>query len=562
VAASSGPLKWVFELLDRVSGPAKRMETALTRAEAALRRNTQALASAGAGAGRFRQSLDALNLDAFLNIASRVGSALRGIGEYFGKTVVGSLAMKESTLASFEMILGTKEAAKDLFDEAAKMAKLTPFGTQDVVDAYSGLLAAGFKRDEVTTVFQGLSDISALSDFDPAGMKAIALQLAQMKGLGKVTMADLKPILSVSSKAGIGMEAIYGELAKEIGTSPQAVAAMEGGGQISADRFIYAFMQTIANKGGGAVGKITERQSETLRGLWSNFQSIPTDVIFGFAENMKGVDALKGALKTVIKLFDSSTVVGKRFQQAMERITDSLLRGIFGPFQGNAGDLFFQEKMESFLAWAEGVDWGAAFRDLGTTLQGIGNAAMYVAKAINAIGTAFGTTGKWLGEAAGWVSTLGDRSEKDLYNAALANGKKVREGLAAGTYGAHQDAAVTAQKYAAGFAGPQGIDAHSPSRVFEELGRFSAMGYAQGLSAGMPGVARSLGEMASPGAASGSQKGAGGTVHIHEGAFPIVVQGGSGDPEELARQLRPALLETVTSIFEGLGMEVGAEGAT
>lgn len=518
-------------------------------------------------AGTFKGALDALELNAFAELAGKAWDAVKGIGEAFGKTVIGSLAFKESTLASFEMILGSKDAAADLFKEAARIAKLTPFNTQDVVSNYSQLIGAGYSAGETGVLFQTLGDISALSDFDPQVFSGITQQLAEMKAMGQVQWRHVQAILTHSGKAGIGAIQIGEQVSNMLGlNSAKAGAEMLQGGALTGEQFAYAFVEAVRKKGGGKVGNILLRQSETLKGLWSNITSIPTDTIFAFADNLKGVEVLKGAMKTIINLFDTATPVGKRFQETVEHIADSILQGVFGPFQGEDGTQFFQEKMESFLSWAQGVDWVAAFKDVGTTLQQIGTAAMYAAKGINMLGTAVGA----VGEATGWLAS-------ELYNpfaltpemyaaAAARNGRRAQEGLAQGLIDnmniVNRAAGLTGDQAAGSTAGS--LDIRSPSGVFEELGRYSAEGYALGLSSGMPDVASSIAELAGAGprGAGGGGVGRGGSVTIQEGAFPIIVQAGSGDAEDIARQLRAPLLRMVVQLFEGLGMEVGAEGAT
>lgn len=566
--ASAGPLQWVFELLDKVSGPAKRMETQLQKVEAALHRNSDALERAKKGAGGFGGMLQSLELNSFVDLLGKAWGALKGIGEAFGKTVIGSLAFKESTLASFEMILGSKQAAGDLFKEAARIAKLTPFNTQDVVENYSQLLGAGYNPKETGVLFQALGDISALSDFDPQVFSGITQQLAEMKAMGQVQWRHVQAVLTHSGKAGVGAIQIGEQVSNMLGlNNAQAGAEMLKGGELTGEQFAYAFVEAVRKKGGqGQVGAILMRQSETLKGLWSNITSIPTDTIFAFADNLKGINVLKGAMKTIINLFDTATPVGKRFQETIEHISDSILQGVFGPFQGKGGEEFFQEKMESFLAWAQSVDWIGTFKDVGTTLKTIGEAAMYAAKGINLLGSAFGAGGKAIGWLANEVYN-GPQATPEMYAAAaLRNGRRAQEGLAQGLIDnmdiVNRAAGLTGDNAAGSTA--SALKIKSPSGVFEELGRYSAEGYAIGLSSGMPDVAASLADMsgAGPGAAGGASSSRGGTVNIHEGAFPIIINAGSGDVEDLARQLRPALLREVMGIFEGLGMEVGMEGAT
>lgn len=571
--AAGSPLSWVFELIDRMSKPARAVDDALTRVERSLKRADVAtkglssgMASAAGSAKSFGGGLSSVALDSFTNLLGKAWAGIKAIGNAFGDTVIKNLAFKESTLASFEAILGSKKAAQDLFHEAARIAKVTPFQTQDVVTNYAQLLGGGFNAHEVGVLNQAIGDVSALQGFDQGVFTGIIQQFREFRAGIPVQMRHWQAVLTHSAGAGVGLQQIGEQLSTILGLKGGAASGVDAlhGGTVTGEQFMQAFINAVQKKAGGKVGNILLAQGRTLAGLWSNIESISADTVFAFADNLKGVDALKGAMQTVINLFDNATPLGKRFQAVMENITDSLLEGIFGPLSGDAGKLALEEKMKSFLAWAEGVDWKATFKGLSDVLKDIVTTAEVLSRLIGPLATLVGGLGKGMA----WFAFEASRSfspdsvqEKAIYERALENGRNMRAGVKAGMdpAGMALDAARAAQESTAGYAGPQGIKAQSPSKVFEELGRFSAEGYARGF-AGSGDVGATLGQLAAS-SAEGGGAGRGGTVHIHEGAFPIHVQGG-GDAEETARQLRPALLREIIGLFEGLGMEVGMEGAT
>lgn len=559
--ASGGPLRWVFELLDKVSGPAKSMETALTRVERALRQNQETTRRTGRETENWGRKLGDVALDSFVNLAERAWHAVKGIGEAFGETVIGGLAFKENTLASFEAILGSKQAAQDLFKEAARIARLTPFQTQDVVQSYSKLLGAGFNPKEVGVLNQAIGDVSALQGFSPEVFGGIIRQFAEFRAGVPVQMRHIQAVLTESSGAGIGYQQIGEQLAKQLGlATPQMGIEALHSGEVTGEQFMTAFVDAVAKKGGGGkVGTILLKQAGTLKGLWSNITSIPADTIFAFADNLKGMETIKGVMRNIIDLFDQTTTTGQRFQRVVENIVDSLLTGVFGPYEGEAGKAAIQTQMERFLSWAEGIKWKDVFRDLGTSLKEIADTVHIIVTPLRWLGTAFGGTGKFLG----YLASQGNQmpTEEMYYQRALENGRQAQAGLAQGLI--ENMGIVSKAAGLAGQAAEQGtadaLEVQSPSKVFAELGRYSALGYAEGLSRGMPDIGATLGDLSAQ-KGDGSSGGRGGVVHIHEGAFPIVVQGG-GAPEDVARQLRPALQREIVAIFEDLGMEVGMEGA-
>lgn len=574
--AAGSPLSWVFELIDRMSKPALAVDDALTRVERSLKRADAAtkglsggLASAAGSAKSFGGGLSAVALDSFTNLLEKAWTGIKAVGNAFGDTVLKSLAFKESTLASFEAILGSKKAAQDLFHEAARIAKLTPFQTQDVVKNYSQLLGAGFKPHEVGVLNQAIGDVSALQGFDQDVFTGIIRQFSEFRAGIPVQMRHWQSVIMHSAGAGIGLPQIGEQLSNVLGLKGGATAGIDAlhAGTVTGEQFMQAFVNAVAQKGKGKVGTILMAQGETLAGLWSNIQSISTDTVFAFADNLKGVNALKAAMHTVIDLFDTATPTGKRFLGVVERITDALLSSIFGPLaKGKEGDFYIQAEMDRFLSWAEGKDWEATFGDIAAGVSklvtaldlfiSIGGAAVTVAETLYApFSNLSASIARHQKEA--YVGRAAAGSTFDEQGRLITGG--VARGMALSADQVYRQAIGLADGTRKAFAGKDGIDAHSPSRVFEELGRFSAEGYARGF-AGSGDVGATLGQLAAS-SAEGGGAGRGGTVHIHEGAFPIHVQGG-GDAEETARQLRPVLLREIIALFEGLGMEVGMEGAT
>ncbi len=356
MAGTGNRVKWIFELFDRVTSPARRMIA---------------------------------TLDHFLDVGSRVVNMLERIGSIgFGgvKFALQTLAFKESTLESLRLMLGTEAAAERIFRQAVDFGAKTPFATRTVIDSFKDLLASGFTQEEVPIVFQALGDISAASDFSEASINGITRQLAQMKAVGKAMLLDIRPIISWSAQAGVGFKQVNAELSKLLGVSAQAIPEMVTAGQVSADAWIYAYVKAIKERTiAKELGAVMKAQSRTLRGLWSTIASIPEDFFLKMkarVPDMLGVGALKGAMENLITLFGDASPEAERLGKLLERVLGALLETIFGPLNGPEGLQGMRDKVNEIMTRLEKVDWREIFGQAKMFIENTTEAVVALAKAI------------------------------------------------------------------------------------------------------------------------------------------------------------------------------------
>ncbi len=108
------------------------------------------------------------------------------------------------------------------------------------------------------------------------------------------------------------------------------------------------------------------------------------------------------------------------------------------------------------------------------------------------------------------------------------------------------------------FTGPDGIDSHSPSKVFEKYGKQIPAGTAIGIEAGAPGVQAAAAAMApTPGAGSSGSGLAGVRGAVTITFSPTIMVNGGGD---VRAQLKdPSLLQALTEAFIGQIRAAGIE---
>jgi tape measure domain-containing protein len=560
--ASGEALKFVLELVDKVSGSAKRIESALERIERRMEKLERAaergLDRPAKSADSFLTKLTGINsgfslaskgIDIFTGIASAAFSAAAAVGQVAfeaGKFALQAASFKEDTMAAFEVILGSKEAAEKQFQFGIDFAAKTPFGAKDFSDLQQTLLGAGFKVEDIPALASAIGDIAALKPGDSTALGRIVTQLGQMRSQGKVLLSDLKPIFEVGI---IGAQDFYGAIAEAMGKSVEEVKKLQSEGKLSSDWGIFGILAAVEKKV-GTLGTVMERRSQTLSGLWSTLESRPLEMLMDLADSPAFADA-KGFVKNLADAFDPKTAAGGKIKARLEQFTERAFGFVFGGL-AKAGPDQIADFVTSAIDVIEEA-WGVVegiFRDIKTWIEERGGGDFgkgiktllgdvrnfvvktaeliaksveimmpildFVAKFIPKPGQTWSDAGKEGSRGAwDWLTKpteggLFDRAVGETWGAAMDSvwdflwtdtrvalglrgaeafdgiGLQMTAGLVAGmTAGQAQvEAAAARMVEGAATAAKDAAEIHSPSRVFEYFGLMSAAGLAQGMELG------------------------------------------------------------------------------
>jgi hypothetical protein len=561
-------MRFIFELVDRASRPASSIASAIRSAERALVPLARAAPKADKALGgvlsqfvKFKGAgpfvIDPLNagmrvLSGLADVAVQTVSAIASASWNMGEFAVKSLAFKESTLTSFRLMLGTEQAATRVFDQAVRFAARTPLQTEEVVRGFKSLLSAGFTEQQLPVMFQALGDIHAASGFNPEVIPRITAQFAQIKGLNRVTMEDLRSITNWSGQAGIGVQAIWAGVAKRMNTTVANVAAMQHAGTLSADAFFGGFLEAVATRSGGKVGGIMEAQADSLVGLWSTISSVPSDMLLKMSmKEVPGFDALKGALINVRTLFDETSEAGKRVQAVVKASFNSVFTQLFGDWSGPEGLSRMEELVrriaDGFERFVAGVRVGFGF--LGGVMsgfaQGLGVAGSEAASLfegpldparIELMVAQFRAFGRQLGKDLGTIAGLAERilSLFDRISSFTGEGSALRGLLK--------------------LSGMHPLNPLSGLFAYENF-RFDQAGGEAGRSISGGPILESFGGRGAPASPGGGRRGAGVTVVFSDGALRVDARGQDG--ETLGKSLRETLVSELGGAFEELGLEAG-----
>ena len=203
-------------------------------------------------------------LDAGINT---IKASLKAVGIVTAATAgaIGFLLNRaggdEQTLIAFETMLGSAEKAKDLMKEIKDFADVTPFNTEEVVQASKGLLAFGIAEEDIIEKTRVLGDIASGVGKDKFG--TLIRGFGKIKTKGKATMEELNMFL----EAGVP---ILDELAKGFGVNKEEIFKMVSTGKVGF-KDVDKALQSMAT-GSGKFAGLMAKQSKSLFGLISTVQ--------------------------------------------------------------------------------------------------------------------------------------------------------------------------------------------------------------------------------------------------------------------------------------------------
>ncbi len=239
-------------LIDRISGPTKRIMSSLT---ALSRRSwTVTIAAKDMAFGAITRIKNALfSLPALLGI---------GAGAYGGVFAPLNLSgqMEQSAIA-FETMLGSAAKAKAFLSDLQNFANNTPFEFPKLQDSSKRLLAFGFGAERILPMMTALGNAASGLSLGGDGVSRLSVALGQMKAKGKVSAEEMLQL----TEAGIPA---WDMLAKRMGITTSQVMKLSERGLIPADKAIDALIDGMNQR----FPNLMAKQSKSLLGLSSNIK--------------------------------------------------------------------------------------------------------------------------------------------------------------------------------------------------------------------------------------------------------------------------------------------------
>jgi tape measure domain-containing protein len=175
-----------------------------------------------------------------------------------GVSCVDGAAKMEQYATTFEVLLGSAEAAKKMLEDIKTFSKATPFEIPGITETATRLLAFNIPANEIITTMSMLGDV-AMGDAEKFGRVADAYGKINVKG--KATMEEMNRLL----EAGVP---ILDALASKYNTSTAAIVDMAEKGKIKFSDVKTAL--TNLTTGSGQFAGMMDKQSQTFIGVMSN----------------------------------------------------------------------------------------------------------------------------------------------------------------------------------------------------------------------------------------------------------------------------------------------------
>jgi hypothetical protein len=608
-------LEFIFRLADQMSAPARKIGAALASVSSSMKatdRASKAAKSAFAGISRGAgKAFKYVKSNAWSAatavggfVAAGVGAASVGVGLGLvgAKFAVDAASFKRNMLATFELMLGSKDEAAKVYKQIDQFADQTPFEAQEVFNTFKKLKGTGLDVGSVKNLMAGIFDVASLDAKNaPQTIDSLTRAMMKLKSAGKLTGETLE-MLNDAGGGIINTDRLVEAIAQIKGVTKEAAKAALSSGSIDATTGMRAFLQAVSagtGQKGGAVGGATlkfgagsyEGQISTLKSrLGSLFEDINIEPLIGGLKSLNTLladdskegkelravinstfggmgDVLKDALKPenlkafvvgLVDLIKGAVEVGKAFFGSMGPAFDAVMKPmkeVFGGSENGGKTLMALKEIATGLGKVIGVlvavlVYGAAV--IGLAFIGVYKILEFILTwIVKAVLAVVDTIAKFFADLVNKgpveaVTNLGKSIVDGLWNGI----KAAWGGLVAG-FNALLGLLPDAVKKTLGIA--------SPSRVMMELGGFVTEGFAIGvndnageaqsaMSAAVGAPTVSAAGLAAGGAARGA-----GNITIN-----VEVNGGAdaAGAAALAQQIGVAVRRELVAALEGAALEV------
>lgn len=414
-----------------------------------------------------------------------------------GKIGLEYNAQIESYTTDFEVMMGDAAAAAKKVEELKEMGAKTPFELGDLASATKTLLAFNVSADDSTGVLQQLGDISLgnvqkLESLTRAYGKMNASQKVTLEDINMMIDAGFNPLLLVAENTGETMEDVYDRISKG-GVSFEEIsdainqATSEGGqfyqGMDEASQTTQGLISTLKDAAQSKIGElfsdISEKIKELLPNVISFVENIDTDEIVTGVENLMqafndllpvitGVTAATVAYKAATSI--AGVIDALRKATEGQTIAQTLLNAVM-----NANPFVLIATLIAGLVAAIVTLWNTneGFRNaLISAWEAIKGAAETIFSAVanfftETIPNAFNSVINWFKGIGKKFSDIG----KNIVEGIKSGIKKAWNNLVSWFKGLFGDLIGIAKKI---------LGIASPSKVFKQIGGFTAEGFGEG----------------------------------------------------------------------------------
>lgn len=440
-------------------------------------------------------------------------------------------AEAERTQLSFELLFGQAEGRETL-EWIESIGKNTEFTNNQLKGMAQSLAKVGFEGEGLTRALAASIDIAAFSSTGQAGADAALNSLERIKRTGRIDNRSLGGL-------GIGEKAFLEELSKRTGEGTKVLKKKIDEGKLDAEQSLEALYSMIAKKTGKDLGGAGVAMGQTLGAKLTHLKELP-ELFFEKLRSSKGFAAISEFVGKLVESLDPESAAGRKISTGLTSIFDKIGETLKDIDIGSTINTLINALTNLPSTMRPVI---VAFQAIYDILKGI----IFVLENIPGIHEFIELAKSTAATDKNYRGALGafDKKTKSNWGAPeadspewLKKGKGMGEKLEEGTRAA--------------------LGTHSPSTVFEDIGKNVGEGFNQGLGKSMSAgddVAR--GAFAIPVPKSGAGIG-GNTIHVEVNTTVHATGNGESIAKDVSDQIRELLPGALQSAIEQLGNQAGS----
>lgn len=336
-----------------------------------------------------------------------VTAPVLGLAAGLIKTGVEFKAMQQEARQAFNVLLGSKEAAKQHMDDILAFARTTPFAFPDLVDANRKLVSFGMAAERTHPVMEAIANAVAAMGGGAPEIDQLADVFARIESQGKITGQELQRL----GAQGINAVTI---MANQAGVSVDEMRKMISSGAIDSRQAIDWLVDGImeGTKGiagetvalGGSLGALKDTWAgamDSLRGAWR----WTADAIVGdemFAKLIEGLHKLTDLVKQLpVFLGPLAETAGSIFTKLIDKLIQ--LTDWFSKLSPEAREFYVKLGLIAVAAGPVLIFFGKMVTLTGSTIKGF----QTISATVTAAKTALQGVGVVTSSASAALSTAG-----------------------------------------------------------------------------------------------------------------------------------------------------------
>lgn len=273
-------VKYIYDLVDKISPQLAKIQASVQQTSAKIEQSAARASNSFNNLGNNLKQISGNFRSAGMSLLpASAGITAIGVG------AVKSAANFETLQMQMEVLTGSAEKGKEVFDKLVKLGAETPFELKDLAKANNTLMGYGQTAEQAFHQVQLIGDISAISGGD---LQGITVAFGQAAASGRLMGQDLLQLVN----NGVP---VIDLLSKTMKVPKERIKEMVSQGAVTFPVLLKAFEEATGKGGKFENGML--KLSGTLGGLYSTLRDNLNIALAQFGQEIVKVLDLKNSMK-------------------------------------------------------------------------------------------------------------------------------------------------------------------------------------------------------------------------------------------------------------------------